>query len=708
MGLLDNFFNKTKSITTEDQWVDLQTGESGDQVWGDSQLLKQYQKSIYVFRCVKVIAERVASNPYKLHRVKNSKGETEEVLIHPLLSLLSKPNPFQTWEYFLKITETNKLLTGEAYWYKIYDKRGRLAELWNIRPDMIKAIHHKEDYISHYEMRINGQIVKYSTDEIVPFFSVNPMTPLRGLSPLSPAKNRVLTEQYSSEYQRDFFNNSARPDALFLSDKPVAQAEKDETRAKWNDKFKGRGKTSQIAFLSGGVKYQQVSTSQREMDYIETLKFTRDDILVAFGVPRGLIVSEDANNADGANAIKSFLANTVEPEIKELYSTINEMIVSPDYGEDFYLEPASAVPEDRERLFTELQKGVDKWITRNEARQMLGLPTIEGADVLLTSIGNVDINNDLVQGGGLPVSNTLGLKVLQARPNLAKKFTLIEATTDAVERAIKKAKKAKSKKVEKKQKDEEVKYTGISLFKDEAMRDGYEFLVNKNIDRRAKSFKERYVQEMRDQKARILEVLPDIVETDTDTPDSIIQALNLEGEVKSTIDAMLPIYQTITQDAGNQAMRVIESKKAIDDFVMSAIVQKLINDRVEYFATKTSETTFNKLVDAISTGIKEGEGINEVGDRVEQVYEDIDLNRADLIARTETTYANNAGFQEAYNQSDVVDGKEWIATKDSRTRDEHRALDGEIVPVNSTFSNRLPYPSEPNCRCVIAPAIITR
>jgi len=705
MGLLDNFFNKTKtkSLSGDTDWVDLQTGETGDQVWGDSQLLEQYQKSIYVFRCVKITAERVASNNFKLHRVKSSKGETEEVLAHPILSLLAKPNPFQTWDTFLKITETNKLLTGEAYWYKIYDNRGKLVELWNIRPDLIKAVHSSEDFISHYEMRTNGNTVKYSTDEIVPFFSVNPLTPIKGQSPLLPAKNRVLTEQYSSEYQRDFFNNSARPDGLFISEKPVAQKEKDETRKRWNDKFKGRGKTSQIAFLSGGIKYQQVSTTQREMDYIETLKFTRDDILVAFGIPRGLIVSEDANNADGENAMRGFLANTVEPEVKEIYNVINEMIIAPEFGEEYYLEYTSPVPEDRERLFKELELGVDKWITRNEARQMIGLPTLDGGDILLTSIGNVDVNSDYIQGGGMPTTNTLGLKVLNSRPSLNKKLGLIEDATKSITDAIAKAK-ATPKKKSKKKGD---KVKGISLFSDPKLRANYELLVNKSIDRRAKTFKDRYIIEAQAQKDRVLAILPGLVERNVNTVSALTEAFNLGDEAKSTKDAMLPIYSTITEDAGTQAMRLVESKKAVDDFVMSAIVRGLIEDRAELFAKSVTETTFNNVVDSVITGINDGDGIIEIADRIEDIYDNVDTTRADLIARTETTYANNTGFQEAYSQSTVVDGKEWIATMDGRTRDAHRQLDGEIVKVNSTFSNRLPYPSEPNCRCVIAPAIIT-
>jgi len=103
-------------------------------------------------------------------------------------------------------------------------------------------------------------------------------------------------------------------------------------------------------------------------------------------------------------------------------------------------------------------------------------------------------------------------------------------------------------------------------------------------------------------------------------------------------------------------------------------------------------------------GLAEGEGMAKISDRINGVYEEFPTWRSDMIARTESTAANNEGFIEAYKQSEVTTHKEWIAVMDSRTRPEHQLLDGDIVEVGKTFSNGLMYPQEPNCRCVIAPA----
>lgn len=79
--------------------------------------------------------------------------------------------------------------------------------------------------------------------------------------------------------------------------------------------------------------------------------------------------------------------------------------------------------------------------------------------------------------------------------------------------------------------------------------------------------------------------------------------------------------------------------------------------------------------------------------------------RAELISRTETMNASNSGLREMWYQavdndllpSDVK--REWIATSDERTRDEHEDLDGEQVGLNDSFSLGYEPGSEPACRC---------
>jgi SPP1 gp7 family putative phage head morphogenesis protein len=89
--------------------------------------------------------------------------------------------------------------------------------------------------------------------------------------------------------------------------------------------------------------------------------------------------------------------------------------------------------------------------------------------------------------------------------------------------------------------------------------------------------------------------------------------------------------------------------------------------------------------------------------------------RTENIARTETMRASNAGSTALF-QDWGVGQKEWLATKDNRTRPEHWAANGQVVGIDESFDvggEKLEYPGDPSgdpantcqCRCTVLPVM---
>lgn len=124
-------------------------------------------------------------------------------------------------------------------------------------------------------------------------------------------------------------------------------------------------------------------------------------------------------------------------------------------------------------------------------------------------------------------------------------------------------------------------------------------------------------------------------------------------------------------------------------------------DYVLRLAEGVTETTREKLEGAIREGVEEGLPIPEIARRVSEVGEEFAGYRSELIARTETLNASRGAAHIQAQRSGVVKGKRWMATRDSRTRPEHRELDGAEVGLEEPFPNGEVYPSSPNCRCSV-------
>jgi hypothetical protein len=145
------------------------------------------------------------------------------------------------------------------------------------------------------------------------------------------------------------------------------------------------------------------------------------------------------------------------------------------------------------------------------------------------------------------------------------------------------------------------------------------------------------------------------------------------------------------------------------------------SDRIEGI----DQTTKKKINAIIVAGLEEGLSVDEIRNRIVGTNALPPLNgtvvqRARRIARTEIVSASNAGSLEGALSTGLNFKKQWLATKDGRTRDaddewNHEAMDGEVVDKGSTFTmysqkgeiNEMRYPGDPNgsagnvinCRC---------
>jgi SPP1 gp7 family putative phage head morphogenesis protein len=134
---------------------------------------------------------------------------------------------------------------------------------------------------------------------------------------------------------------------------------------------------------------------------------------------------------------------------------------------------------------------------------------------------------------------------------------------------------------------------------------------------------------------------------------------------------------------------------------------------------KNKDLRWNKqnFQSAITQSILQGEDIRKTAKRVALGTTKKDRNAAVRNARTATTNAENAGRSDSYKRAKEMGIKMmqvWLATLDGRTRDSHRSLDGEKIPVGDKwhhpkFSNGLRFPGDPqgaahevwNCRCTL-------
>jgi uncharacterized protein with gpF-like domain len=119
------------------------------------------------------------------------------------------------------------------------------------------------------------------------------------------------------------------------------------------------------------------------------------------------------------------------------------------------------------------------------------------------------------------------------------------------------------------------------------------------------------------------------------------------------------------------------------------VLNPLIDDHLEELSSTRirgiTDTTREALRETLADGVRAGEDMPTLRERVREVFADADRRRATVIARTEVIRSSNWATYEAHKASGVVESRRWVATPGDRTRAAHRALNNQETSIDGYF-----------------------
>lgn len=348
----------------------------------------------WVYACVSAISDEVATIKLKLFQ---KKGEAlEEIFEHPLLDLLYKVNPYTTKFDHWSLTQEYLELTGEAPWLLERDGNGPPTAIYLLRPDKLTIKFEKGKVIGKYIYRTDmANTVDIDPQDIILIRYPNPLTLFRGMGTLEAAAQTVDLEKYAEQWNLFFFYNQARPDAVLTSKKSLTPDQRKRIETMWKKQFQGISKNAKLALLEGDFEYKPMQMSQKDMDFLEQQRFSRDKIFSIFRVPKSIIaISDDVNRAVAETHAYAFARWTIRPKMIRIIEQLNEFLV-PMFGDDLVLGFEDPVPENTELKLSKYEKalGSSGWMTINEVRKLEALPEVEGGDVILRPIMEVPVGS---------------------------------------------------------------------------------------------------------------------------------------------------------------------------------------------------------------------------------------------------------------------------------------------------------------------------
>ena len=774
MRIIDKLMSSLGYAKAKDRLLTFDSGSSYGGLLGQSSqqnyrnYLQQYADVSWVYACVFRIASKGAGVPMRFYRKVKKGGKIvyDEVTDHPIINLLETVNPFMSGVDLKEATFSYSELTGNAYWLLDMFVNGKPTEIYPLNPQRVKIVPHPKDLISHYTYNVGGakKEIKLDKNMVIHFKYFNPMSDYYGLSPISAGKLAIDTQSYGDQYNRNFFLNSAEPKGALISEENLSDDQKKRIAAGWRAMHQGVQNAHKTVIFEKGLKWEAIGLSQRDMDFINSKKMTREDILGVFGVPPAMVgVFEYANYANSKEQRRIFWQDTMIPKLKKLEAVINSFLIMP-YDEnlvmEFDLSEVEALKED-EKSKAEVNGILTKNGIRtiNEVREEMGLKKVDWGDTWNAPMNLIPISSPrsepaspepieeeavdeiIAKDAGLkpyPNEHSCRLESPDKYDRFARKNCAVKVDDKCIdfiygvkegkselqamryktdiwsESAAKNHCKSKdgmfepAEKEYKNQEDDEK--TREKIINDKIWEyfkrstEGWERKF-KPILREEFTLQEREViRNLRDYglKAYSASVLSAKKENQNQRIDMII--FNDKEAGKRLRKKSKPV---ISGSLSEQAKREIERMGLGIEFdINNPAVVEWIDKKIFEFSFEVNKTTREVLRKQLKDAIAEGESIADVEKRIENVFNMARGYRTERIARTEIISSTNNGSFQAYKQSEVVEKKTWISTRDGDVRPSHQ-IDGEEVGLDDTFSNGLIYPGDPsgdvsevvNCRC---------
>lgn len=704
-----------------------------------------------------------ANRKFKLHRgskrhswshyVKapyRTKGLTSKALEpdpdNEVAILLNNPNPLMSGSQLWQATTLFMALLGEAFWIKTaadgqpWVPGTTPEQLWLIAPTAVKEIISNNQLVG-WQVRIpkgvpiaqQGATINFRLDEIIHFKYVDPVRQWRGLAPITAAARGITLDLASSQTNYSTVTNGANPSGIMTTDQWLDESQRESIAAWIEEEWGGPNNAGHIPTSFGGLKFQATGLSPRDMEYLESRKWNRDEILSVFGVTKAAVgVTDDLNFATQLSQDRNLWTKRLLPLIMLYEAEVNKQLLGGETDDVVGLFMTQTVDALRLGMDEQIEMAVklsDKNIHMPPAQalMMAGLehPEYEGSDVALVPAGLVPASivttltlDDIALGGNpesTPQENslkksdddTVGAPYVKSPRRKARGGKIWNQLMISIEVP---GERQLSKDWQK----------WVRLNKREQL-EKFDKIVGLAS---AAAGKRSHDYNMRLTAAQLCDIL--VKAEPSDIPPSSTSIDSILLDLNDTQNALKLITRPTMMGIGESTFNFTKEELGGDSVVVfdysAPSIQRVLDTAQNRWAGSSPKTLQRNIRVSLRKGLESGETLAQLRQRIAQQYDGFATPGKTLqVGRTETNTMLGNVRNETFNMQGI-NLREWTTAADENVRHDHQVF-GEQAPQNSDFNylttvgesdqGKLTHPMDfrapagqvINCRCIHIAAI---
>lgn len=327
------------------------------------------------YRAVSLIAGTLAALPWKSYRVleDDSRERVKTWLDDP--GAVVGLTPFAWRELCL----THLTMYGNFYGRHRYSEAGGLIGLEPLHPRSVSIQVDRSSGEKSFRVSLaDGTSADLSTLDLTHITALS-TDGVRGLSPLTIARNAIGSGLAGDEAAARMFENGATIAGLVTTEEDVTEDEAKTIAASLNEKLTGARNAGRIAMVNRALKFSPWSQTAEDAQFIETRAFQVEEIARFYGLPKVLLAEDGASTWGSgiAELVRGLEKFTFRPWAARIEGALTARLPRGQFLElDFAGLLAPSEAEVTANMLAEITAGT---LTVDEARRLRNRPPLTPA-----------------------------------------------------------------------------------------------------------------------------------------------------------------------------------------------------------------------------------------------------------------------------------------------------------------------------------------
>jgi HK97 family phage portal protein len=362
-----------------------------------------------VYACVSLLARTFGSLPLKVYQ-KFPDGTREERPDHPLYEVLHyQPNETNTAFEFRQWEQVYIELAGNSYAQIVPGARGAVGQLLPLDPYRMTVVRKANGQVVYEFRQPDGRIRPFLPEEIHHIRNMS-LDGLTGLSTISVWADVIGYGLLLQEYANRFTRNDARPGGTI----EYATSQKPEVKKDLADQWQamqGGMNRGRVAVLDNGGKFNPISVSNKDAQFIEARNYNVPQVARLFGIPPtkiGWLEKSSYSNVEELNiatVTDAYLPRSVQRE----QAIRRDLFTPQERADGFFAEYDlnALLRGNLEQRYKAYGIAIERgFLVRNEVRRFENMDPLPGLDKPLVPMNMSVIEDDGSIGQGTGQGST--------------------------------------------------------------------------------------------------------------------------------------------------------------------------------------------------------------------------------------------------------------------------------------------------------------